>query len=305
VHGYIEYPLKLRDLRGIIELRKRIRNFRPDVLVYLAEPRGRAKALRDAIFFKSCGIRQLYGVPLSTESRRNHLNGDANRHESEARRLARCIRDLGDARLDDPASWSLHLSATERLRADKRLRDWDGGRHFIACSLGTKFETNDWGEANWRALFGRVNRTWPDLGLLFIGAGDEFASSERAGADFGGPKLNLCGQLQPRESAAVLQRAVLFIGHDSGPLHLAASVGTQCVAIFSARNKPGVWFPWGPNHKVIYHQTHCYGCGLEKCTEYNKMCITSVTVTEVEDAIREMLPFASSYEGGAEVMSGR
>jgi hypothetical protein len=35
------------------------------------------------------------------------------------------------------------------------------------------------------------------------------------------------------------------------------------------------------------------------------MCITSVTVTEVEDAIREMLPFASSYEGGAEVMSGR
>ena len=72
--------------------------------------------------------------------------------------------------------------------------------------------------------------------------------------------MNLCGLLNPRESAAALKMAKIFVGHDSGPMHLAASVGIPCVAIFSARNKPGVWFPYGNQHKVVYHPIDCYGC---------------------------------------------
>ena len=104
-----------------------------------------------------------------------------------------------------------------------------------------------------------------------------------------GPTLNLAGKLTPRESAAVLERARLFIGHDSGPMHLAAALGTPCVAIFSARNKPGVWFPRGDGHKIIYHQTECYGCGLTVCEKYGAKCIGSVTVEEVEAGVDDLL----------------
>lgn len=95
--------------------------------------------------------------------------------------------------------------------------------------------------------------------------------------------------LTSRESAAVLKHATVFVGHDSGPMHLATSVGVPCVAIFSSRNKPGVWFPYGNNHQVLYHMSDCYGCGLDVCERYNKKCITSITPEEVTNALDQIL----------------
>ena len=88
----------------------------------------------------------------------------------------------------------------------------------------------------------------------------------KAGGEHGGgPVVNLCGKLTPRESAAAFERARMFVGHDSGPMHLAAAVQTPCVAIFAARNIPRVWFPFGEQHRVVYHRVDCMGCGLETC----------------------------------------
>jgi ADP-heptose:LPS heptosyltransferase len=101
--------------------------------------------------------------------------------------------------------------------------------------------------------------------------------------------INLCGKLTPRESAAVFAEARIFIGHDSGPMHLAAAVQTPCVAIFAARNKPRVWFPYGKQHRVVYHQVDCWGCGLETCVAERKKCILSITVAEVLAEVRAVL----------------
>ena len=51
VQGYMSYQLRLRNLRQLSGLRKQIKRWKPDVLVYLAAPRGWIKVLRDAIFF--------------------------------------------------------------------------------------------------------------------------------------------------------------------------------------------------------------------------------------------------------------
>ena len=62
-----------------------------------------------------------------------------------------------------------------------------------------------------------------------------------------------------------------------------------CVAIFAARNKPRVWFPYGRQHRVLYHQTDCWGCGLETCIVERKKCLTSITVEEVVAEVRAIL----------------
>ena len=98
-----------------------------------------------------------------------------------------------------------------------------------------------------------------------VGAKTEFGESEKMGQFWPDQKVNLCGALTPRKSAATLGKTAVFIGHDGGPMHLAATVGIPCVAIFSARNKPGKWFPFGSGHPVIFHKTECNGCGLEAC----------------------------------------
>jgi len=96
--------------------------------------------------------------------------------------------------------------------------------------------------------------------------------------------------LQPRESAAMVSYAELFVGHDSGPMHMASAVGTPLVTIFAARNVRGVWFPVVGNNAVIYHNVDCSGCALDICTIQKMKCITSVTVEEVLGRVTEILP---------------
>jgi heptosyltransferase III len=97
--------------------------------------------------------------------------------------------------------------------------------------------------------------------------------------------LNLCGQLSPRETAAVMEGAAVFMGPDSGPMHLAASVRIPCAIAFSARGKPGVWFPAGNENQVVYHKVDCFGCNLETCTVEAKKCLTSISVDEMYEAV--------------------
>ena len=87
------------------------------------------------------------------------------------------------------------------------------------------------------------------------------------------------------------------------PEDLAASVQTPCVAIFAARNKPRMWFPYGGGHRVLYHRVDCWGCGLETCTEQRKKCILSITVDEVIHALREVLPLSGPIAVPSNVIS--
>jgi ADP-heptose:LPS heptosyltransferase len=74
-------------------------------------------------------------------------------------------------------------------------------------------------------------------------------------------------------SAAILEQCRFFVGHDSGPMHLASCVGIPCVAIFAARSKPRQWFPRGNKNRILYHHTDCAGCGLDVCIDQKKKCI--------------------------------
>jgi heptosyltransferase-3 len=294
IRGYLEYPVGSRGIRDVLALRRRIMQLRPRALIYLPGLRNRLRTWRDALFFKACGIKQLIGVTYRRDERQNLWLSDQHRYENEAERLARCLNSLGDARLNEPASWDLRLTLNERERARQILAAWPAPRHFIACAVGGKSEVQDWGRDNWLSLIGHLGSRWPDYGLLLIGATDEFDRASELCRRWPGPRLNLCGTLTPRESAAVMSSATLFLGHDSGPMHLAAAVGVSCVAVFCAHDKPGVWFPWGSGNRVIYHQTECFGCGLTVCTKYAKKCISSITVEEVSSAATELLASAAT-----------
>jgi ADP-heptose:LPS heptosyltransferase len=288
VHAYIQYPVRMRSLRQILGVGAEIRRFRPQVLIYLSSLRGFRAAQRDRIFFRACGIRSLIGFPESSrDCQRRMLDGTTDL-EPEASRLANGIRALGKVDLDDPGSWDLRLNRAEIGRAEK-VKQGFGGAPILAVSVGTKVQSKDWGEDNWTSLLSRMAVRLPGYRLVLLGATEEAAVSQRAAVAWAERGVNLCGSLTPRESAAVIGEAELFLGHDSGPMHLAAAAGVPCVAIFAARNIPRVWFPYGERHKVIYHRTDCAGCELETCIVQQKKCILSITVEEAFDAVLAQL----------------
>ncbi|MEZ2346359.1 glycosyltransferase family 9 protein [Terriglobus sp. RCC_193] len=289
VHGYERYTVGMRSPLELLKLALRIRRFRPDTLVYLMSARGTVTAERDLRFFRSiCGIRNIIGVPVTEDMQRCRVDA-AGRLEPEASRLSRNIGALGEAYLNEPASWDMRLAEEEFAAADRLLQPV---AHLpcIAVSVGTKVQAKDWGRDNWRALLSRVAELYPNHGLVLAGAPEESEASEFASDGWcsvagAGPVVNLCGKLSPRESAAAFSRCRVFLGHDSGPMHLAASVQTPCVAIFAARNKPRMWFPFGEGHRVIYHHVDCWGCALETCVEQKRKCLLSITVDEVLAAL--------------------
>ncbi len=288
-HGYFRYPISTRSGRILKELRAEISAWKPQVLVYLAAARGISKAIRDALFFAACEIPRMIGLPLSHERQRRQFDPATGLYESEAGRLARCLSAIGDGQVEDTCSWDLLLSH-EMHTAEGLLQKMGEAVPLIACCPGTKCDSKDWGAANWRCLLERLNDLFPGAGMIFLGALDERELCDSVSRAWAGRSLNLCGLVSPRESAAITKMSALLIGHDSGPMHLAAAVGTPSVSIFSARNKPGEWFPFGypRNHKVIYHKMDCYGCGLDDCIVHMKKCIASIAVDEVLDNVVDL-----------------
>ena len=286
IDGYFHYPVATRNPLVLLGLWWQIVRWRPDVVVYLGSARGIESARRDAGFFRLCGIRRQIGVPLTDEMQRNAWRADPGCEEFECERLVRNIRELGEIDVFAQESWDMRFTGAERAKADEVLEP-AGERTVIAVSLGTKVVQNNWGPENWRELLRRMGARFPDFCLVFTGVKSESEASEfaaegwRAGAGDRALVLNLCARLTPRESAAVFARARLFIGHDSGPMHLADAAGTQAVAIFSARQAPRRWFPHGKQHHVIYHKVDCSGCGMRECTVEKMKCVRSVSVDEV------------------------
>ncbi len=286
VDGYVRYRAGTRNPFELLRLAWEIRSLRPDVVVYLMPVRPLKKVQRDRLFFRLAGVRRMVGFPGEDELT-HPFDKTTGLYESEAGRLARLLRPLGDAAIEDPLNWSLNLTAGERALALAELGEL-GNHPLIVCGPGTKMQAKDWGQENWRALLERLGGAYPAYGLVMVGAGDDGAAADFAGRAWKGPLVNLCGRLSPRETAAVIERAAVFLGPDSGPMHLAASVGVPCVIAFSARGLPGVWFPPG-QHQIIYHQTECFGCELVTCTVEKRRCLTSITVEEMAAAVDRVL----------------
>lgn len=279
----IYFPPPPRRFGDFLDLRTSIRATQARALVYIAD-RGLAGSLRDLCFFRTCGIRQIIGVPLSRDLRKLRIDPRTGETEREAERLVRCLGPLGPVELDDPAWWDLCLQGDERRAAAVALAPL-AGKDFLAVCFGGKVAQKDWGDANWRALLALLAADSLDLALVFIGAAEEFERCAALAKHWPGASLNLCGRLSPRESAAAMQSALLYVGHDSGPMHLAAAVGTPCIAMFGEVNMPRWWHPMGRGHHIL----HDMG-GVQR-----------ISPATVHAALRSALPLRMKSSGSRDV----
>jgi heptosyltransferase-3 len=296
INGSIDYPMPLRGFGEIRKLLSKIRALKVDRLYYLTPETSFLRLIRHYTFFKLCGIKKLHAVPWSRDLRYPREVESGQRWESEASRL---LRTLNSRRLPGAPSSDdriLNLSDAERDAADRLLREMNAAPRFIALSVGGKIQLNDWGNDNWSAVLSALSASDPELGVAFIGSADEKERNDLLARSWQGPKLNSCGRLTPRESAALIERAEIFLGHDTGTLHLAAAVGTRIIGIYSARNPPGKWFSDRPADQFFYHKPPCFYCELEKPTDCPNqlVCMTSHSRQAVVDAARSALNEVSS-----------
>ena len=107
-----------------------------------------------------------------------------------------------------------------------------------------------------------------------------------------GKSLNLSQKLSLGMLGWLLKRARLLISNDSGPVHLAAAVGTPVISIFG-RNQPGLnpvrWRPISERSSYIHKDVGCVVCLAHKC-EINFKCLTELLVDDVLYVVKQYEP---------------
>lgn len=247
IDGFIDLPPGGGGIQSLRHRIKLIRNLKCQAAIYLSEPSPRPALAREMLFFKLCGIPSILGAPFGA-ALRSYRPACENLWESESARLLRVVAGAGAPEPD----WSFQFTDLEHQKAQDLRRGLAGAEGHIAFSIGAKLPDKDWGDANWTQVLGALTGRYPQLGLVSVGASEDHGRTQQVTGGWTGPKVNLCGTSEARISALAMQGAAFYLGHDSGPMHLAALAGTSCIAIFSARAKPGVWFPHGDGHRIFY-----------------------------------------------------
>ena len=107
------------------------------------------------------------------------------------------------------------------------------------------------------------------------------------------PVLDLTGSLRLPELAALLAGARVFFGVDSLPMHMAAAVGTNAVALFGPSGEH-MWGPWGHGHRVVAQDWDCRPCGKAGCDNSGvSRCLEETKVEEAVAALADVLELRS------------
>ncbi|MBD0281214.1 MAG: glycosyltransferase family 9 protein [Thermoleophilaceae bacterium] len=123
--------------------------------------------------------------------------------------------------------------------------------------------------------------------VVFSGDAGEWALVEEVRARMDAPSVSLAGRLDVAGLAALLAAAPVLVAGNTGPVHLAAAVGTPVVDLYALTNPQHT--PWGVPSVVLFNDVPCRWCYKSVCPEGHHLCLRGVEPDAVVDAALELL----------------
>lgn len=282
---------KLTQTVNFAKLLFELRRKKFDCLFYLSTRiRSRYQIDRDLKFFKTAGIGNIFGAD---HLKKNNLNFDQPKPlplvEPEYKFLLDCLPFNIDPAVSK-INHELALNENEKNKARHWLKENCGDdfdkKKLIAVAPGSKWESKIWFENRFVAVLEKLIQTFDVFPVIFGGredfeTGRQILAKLKTGA-------NAAGKLNIREGSAALAHCKLYLGNDTGTMHMAAAVGVPCAALFAAIDFPGRWYPFGENNEIFRFAVECEGCHTPDCFNSHK-CLELITVEKVLKACRRIL----------------
>jgi len=155
---------------------------------------------------------------------------------------------------------------------------------FAIIAPGAAFESKRWSARGFASVIDHLSERWKIESIVIAGPGQEAPAKEVADSSRSNPIV--LSNISLAELTAVIGTlGLVFVGNDSGPMHIAAAVGCPILAMFGSSN-PDVWHPWT---EAPYR-----ALGGERGTgdSNNRGSIEHITVDEVITAVDEVLQIA-------------
>lgn len=160
----------------------------------------------------------------------------------------------------------------------------------VAVAPGTNMPCKRWPLERYIAVLQGLAQSVSIHPVLFGGEGDR-ADCEAILAALARPGTLVVGQ-SIAQAVAAMRSCALYLGNDTGVMHLAAALGKPCVAVFSARDLPGAWYPYGEGHRVFRTAIPCDACFGTTCPLGTNDCILSIGADEVLRACADVVGHA-------------
>ncbi len=234
----------------LLKLAKRLRALRCDTAIYLE------RSLALSLVLLLAGIPQRLG--LDSQGRGLFLTHRVPvpiepRHEAELY--------LDTARRVGVPVEGVRLEYTSSAEARQRVRQLVSGDRPVAVihpaggeNPGGLLLSKRWPASRFAELARRLDRAGAHV--MVVGGPADRCVGEQVAGTWGN---NLAGRLSWDETAALLEQAALFVGNDTGAMHLAVACGTPTVAIFGPTD-PRRYGPYGPRAVALWRQVGCNPC---------------------------------------------
>jgi lipopolysaccharide heptosyltransferase II len=191
--------------------------------------------------------------------------------------------------LPDEPHITLRVSDPARQRATQTLLEAGSRTHALRIAVGAGAS---YGSAKcWppdrfaKALNSLLSRT--DADVILFGTPGELPVSTAIAAELQRAPINLTGKTSIADLPGLLSQCHLFLGNDSGAMHVAAAVGLPVVAVFGPTDPEGT-APVTPRVTIVQQKPYCSPCFLRRCPTDHR-CMTAVTPAMVESALHSAL----------------
>jgi len=188
-----------------------------------------------------------------------------------------------------PPAPILTVAPEARHAADRLLQEAgiERARPLVCLHPGARWWFKSWPSERFAALADRI-QTETAAQALFLGGEQDREVGSRIAARMTTPHRTLIGRTGLKELAAVLERAVLMVSNDNGPMHMAAALGVPVVGLFGPSDS-AIWGPWGEGHHVFYKGLDCRACFHPDCFRGEQNCMRQITLDEVWGSVKEVL----------------
>jgi heptosyltransferase-1 len=200
-------------------------------------------------------------------------------------KIMRLVACLGGDAADSSYVGLLRISAADREAARRLLAEAGvrEGTPFVAMgptASGGRSHKN-WSVERFAAVADALAQ---GAQVVIVGAQEDAAYAARIIAAMQRAAVSLAGRTTTGCLAAVLERADLFVGIDSGPMHVAAAMGTPVVALFGPSD-PRQTGPHGAGHAVVTKGFPCSPC---KWPCETRDCMAAIAVKDVLEAVQRV-----------------
>jgi heptosyltransferase II len=199
--------------------------------------------------------------------------------------------------LPDENFVTLEVSSENRRLAEETLSSAGARPNVprIAIGAGASYgSAKCWPPERFADFVNRFRRH-TDADVILFGTAAEQKVSDAIAGGIEGPAIRLAGKTAIADLPALLSRCQLFVGNDSGAMHVAAAAGLPVVAIFGPTDPHGT-APITPRCTVVQEKPYCSPCFLRRCP-IDHRCMTSVRPEAVEAAARGWLRSAEVASG--------